>query len=294
MIKIFQKRCKHRHTAKSHPHCFVDGSPVEGGYSPKNSKYAKVLIVDTENLPGKFSLWDTGKQYVSAKYMIEAPIMLAWSAKWLYDHEIYSRILSPKEVKNRDNTKLVGELWSLMNDADIIVGHNIKFDIAIINTLLAKNGYPPPLHYKTIDTLPVARSAFRLPSYSLEFINEYFGLSPKLKTSPGLWDRCEKGDEDSLEEMLEYNQNDVYVEEETYTFLRPWMKSHPELAIYANSTKGGVCRCGSTNIENSGIYTTAKERYQSYRCNDCGAIGRFPQNLLTKKEAKNESKSVPV
>lgn len=291
MIKVLQKRCKHRHTAKSHPHCFVDGKPVEGGYIPKNSQYAKVLVVDIENLPGIFRLFNTGKQYVSINQMDKAPIMLSWAAKWLYDHEVYGRVLSSKNVINRDESELLPELWQLLNEADIIVGHNvIHHDLKIINTKFIKYGFPSPMYYKIVDTLPIARSLFDLPSYSLSYINEYLGLTPKLHTTPGLWTMCEQGDKDALDEMLAYNRNDVFIEEETYTTLRPWMKSHPEMAIYANSSEGGVCSCGSTNLEKGGFYSTGRARYQAYRCKDCGAIGRFPKNILPKKkETNNES-----
>lgn len=289
MIKILQKRCKHRHTAKSHPHCFVDGRPVDGGYSPKNADYAKVLIFDLETLPSLFALWRTGEQYVSSRNMIKEGCILSYAAKWLYESEMFGRGLTSKEAKNRDDKHLLQELWQLVNEADILVGHNINgYDIPLMNTRFLKHGFQPPLPYRSIDTYAVAKS-FKFPSKSLEGINDYLGLTPKMDMLWENWIRCMEGDVEHLALMEMYNRQDVLDSEETYTALRPWMKSHPELAIYANSKEGGVCRCGSKNITPGGTYSTNKARYGTYRCNDCGAIGRFPQNLFTKKEKENGS-----
>lgn len=286
MIKVFQKRCKHRHTVESHPHCFVDGHPVDGGYSPKNSQYAKALVFDLEKIPSLFALWEPGEQYVSHKNIIQEGCIASYAAKWLYDSKTFSRSLTSKEARERNDKPLLQEFWQLVNEADILIGHNInRYDIPLMNTRFLYHGFPPPMYYRTIDTYSVS-GKFKFPSRSMDGINEYLGLSTKMDTNMGLWISCMNGDKDSLQYMETYNVQDVLSNEETYTTLRPWMKSHPELAIYVNSTQGGVCRCGSTNIEPGGFYSTDKARYQAYRCNDCGAIGRFPQNLLAKKKEK--------
>ncbi len=71
-----------------------------------------------------------------------------------------------------------------------------------------------------------------------------------------------------------------------YLELRPWIRSHPNMNIYAEATEPGCPNCGSFNIIDGGHYVTPANRYTAYRCNNCGAPFRGRTSDLTKNEKK--------
>lgn len=60
-------------------------------------------------------------------------------------------------------------------DNNVVVGHNISFDIKFILHECVKNDIKPP-YFSTINTIPLARKIYQLPSYSLEYVKNYLGL----------------------------------------------------------------------------------------------------------------------
>jgi predicted RNA-binding Zn-ribbon protein involved in translation (DUF1610 family) len=125
-----------------------------------------------------------------------------------------------------------------------------------------------------IDTLKVAQQNFRFASNKLDYIGQLLLNDKKIHTEYQLWLRCLDGDATSLEEMLEYNKKDVLLLEEAYVFLRPYIKNHPNMAIYQESVEPTCPTCGSVDIDICGHYTTSVNRYLAFRCKDCGAICR--------------------
>lgn len=243
---------------------------------------AKILIFDIENAPVETYVWNTQvwKAFVAHNQIGHDWFMLTWSAKWLYDSEIICDRLTVKEAKKKDDSRLVKNLWNLFDEADIVVAHNAnKFDIPMANTRFILNGLPPVRPYRIIDTLEVARKGFRFTHNKLDYLGELFGIGHKIDTTFGLWKGCLKGDENSLQEMSDYNKQDVLLLEEVYLRLRGWIKSHPNLNLYVNNEK--VCSaCGSRNLKEKGEYTTAVNSYKSFQCNDCGGFSRMGKNKL--------------
>ncbi len=62
--------------------------------------------------------------------------------------------------------KLIRSMMALFEEADIVVAHNgDKFDIKWIMGRALLLGMPPPAPFRTVDTLKICRSRFRLTSY---------------------------------------------------------------------------------------------------------------------------------
>ena len=89
-----------------------------------------------------------------------------------------------------------------------------------------------------------------------------------------LWVKCLQGDKDALAHMLKYNKEDVWGLEELYTELRPWIRSHPNLALFGETVDGSCTRCGCKEMDYCGTYTTMVNSFKSFRCRECGAIMR--------------------
>ena len=255
-------------------------------------KLPKILNIDIETAQITFKGWGTGNQYVHENRIISNPYIICWQAKWLYDSKYMGACVTPKEAVARDDERILKEAWKLIDEADIIVGHNVeRFDLNTLNAHFAKHDMLPPSVYQTIDTLKHSRKVFRLPSQKQDYLTRFFSLPEKLRTDIWLWDDCEAGDEKALARMFKYCKHDVGGLEELYLKLRPWMKSHPNMVIYGDMTELRCSHCGSEDLKKNGIYYTMMNKYQTYRCNDCGAPTRAKSSLVTTEQRKNLGRS---
>ena len=181
------------------------------------SKLPKILMLDIETTPIPVWAWSLGKQYVQTHSMMKDSngkiidwYVLSWSAKWLYDDEVLSDVLTSKEAIDRNDKRVLESAWKLLDEADIIIAHNgDKFDLRKIKARFLSNGIMPPMPYKTIDTLKVARKEFALTSNKQDYITRLLGVQKKLDTDFQLWVDCMNGDTEALKKMEEYNKHDV-------------------------------------------------------------------------------------
>lgn len=260
-------------------------NPIRYEREQQPSAIPKILLFDVETAPMEIYAWSLWEKFRSPTMVIKDVSLLSWSAKWLFESEIMGMHVSADEATNREDGSIIQPIWDLMDKADIVVAHNgIKFDNRVLNTRFMINGLNPPMAYRTVDTYRVAKRNFQLSSYKLDFINKMLGLTPKRETDFSLWQRCVTGDTQALNDMLEYNRIDVVALEECYLTIRPWIKGHPNWALFVDTTEEHCANCGSTNLSWKGRYFTPAGRYRAFRCLGCGAIGRSRYSDLTKED----------
>lgn len=276
------ERCKHRHTRQEHPNCF----PME---TKSGERAPKILLFDIETSPMTVFVWGLYKQRINPSNVISDYFVISWSAKWLFSNETLSDVLTSGEAKAGDDARLIKGIWDLLNEADVVIAHNgVQFDIPKLNSRFIINGLTPPLPYKTIDTCTQARKIFGFSSNKLDFIAKKLDLPiSKLHTSFELWVDAIHGNSEALETMRVYNLNDVLVLEDLYVTIRPWIKSHPNLALYVESTEEVCPTCLNAKIDIKGEYATPRGLYKAFRCKKCGAVGRCGQNVLSKEKRKS-------
>jgi len=247
----------------------------------------KILVFDIETSPMvsyHFGMWNVN---VSLDQVIEYPIMLTWSAKWLFSPDVMSDRLTVDEVMDRDDSRISKSIWTLMNEADIVVSHyGDHFDIPMLNARFIINGLAPASNVQSIDTKAIASRNFKFPSNKLDALAIMFGFAKKLHTDFMLWRRCMEGSEEALEEMLTYNKRDVTLLEEVYLKLRPFAKGHPNVALYLEAEEPVCSHCGSSHLHYESKYYTQVNKYDVYRC-DCGALSRVRSSNVPKEVKKN-------
>ncbi len=90
-----------------------------------------------------------------------------------------------------------------------------------------------------------------------------------------LWAGCMNGVETDQKNMVKYNQRDVKVLEPLYETLLPWIKSHPNVALWLMPREKPMCpKCGSTSLRFKGYKRTSVLSYEQYVCKDCGSYSR--------------------
>ncbi len=178
-------------------------------------------------------------------------------------------------------------MWEYLDHADIIIAHNGKrFDERKLNSRFMSYGLHPPSPYQVIDTLLQSRKIAMHSSNKQDELAKKFGLTRKVEHEGyNLWIRCFRADPEALLIMEEYNRGDVVGLEELYVVIRPWIKSHPNLNLYVEGDGYNCPNCGGEKLTwMDKFYYTTVNKYSTFRCGDCGAIGRSQSSALTKEE----------
>lgn len=179
----------------------------------------------------------------------------------------------PTKVVSASNTpqkKLVKKLHSLLDEADVVIGHNgDRFDIRVANALFVKHGLKPPAPYKTVDTLKLARRYFRFTKNNLDYLSSVLLGEKKIQTDKSLWFGCMNRDKEAFKKMEKYAKHDVDLLYRLYHKLKMWHTGHPNSNLYHETThKCPVC---NSNTQKRGFTYTRVGKYQRYQCTKCGA-----------------------
>ena len=154
--------------------------------------------------------------------VITEGFVLSWSAKWLDKKKTVTKAL-PDYPGYHDNTEddslLVAEMWELLDEADAVIGYNVKeFDLKVLNSRFMKYGMQPPSNYHVIDLFKVVKGTTRNFSNRLDDVAKSWGIGMKLPHEGfELWDKCVRGDMKAWDKMKKYNAQDVAVTETSPT-----------------------------------------------------------------------------
>ena len=230
---------------------------------------SKIILIDIETAPSLG--WTWGPKWETSIIDFKTDwYLLSFAYKILGEKKVTVKSLKDYSGYRKDkenDRELVGDLWKVFNEADILLGHNIdRFDIRKSNARFLTHGLIPPAPYKTVDTLKVARRSFKFDSNKLDDLGHYLGLGRKLPhTGFNLWKKCMDGDLKSWKLMCRYNVQDVLLLEKVYYALRPWATTHPNVnkGVFACPT------CGSTDTQKRGFSYTLLRQKQRHVCNTC-------------------------
>lgn len=239
----------------------------------KASKTPVIVTFDIETTPIIAYSWDLYPNALSHDNIIQD-----WSiicAAWKEVGKDKVDLVSIKKVG--DDYHVVKTLRDVLANADIIVGHNIdKFDMKKLNTRLIYHRLPPLPKIPTIDTRKKAKEA-AFTSNRMDYLCKFLFGEGKMPVHYDLWLDVMRGSKKAIKKMGEYNKVDVIRNEELYLLLRPYMKSHPHVAVLLNGEKTSCPKCGSTKLHKQKIRVTAAGgKYQGYQCQDCGSYHQTP------------------
>lgn len=251
-------------------------NPDEVAFKKPKHNSMRVLFLDVETSPLMGYFWQRWKANISLDQTVSEWFILSWSAKWANEDDMINGVLTPSEAVNEDDSRIMIDLWNVLNQADVVVTHNgIRFDHKKINTRFLLNGLPPTRPFRIIDTLKMVKETFAFSSNKLDNLLIQFGLERKLGTNFNLWKDCMNGNQEALLKMLEYNDWDVIQLEKALIRMMPWVKNFPNFVLYNEVENPDVCpTCGGNHLMDDGMYMTATNKYKLYRCPDCGTISR--------------------
>lgn len=247
----------------------------------------RILCWDIETAPNLGYTWGKWEQNVLAFESEWYLLTIAW--KWLGEGRTHvAGLIDYKRYTKdpEDDYELAKLAWDLFNEADIVVAHNgVAFDTKKAQARMIVHGFDPPSGFKEVDTLRLARKHFNFTSNKLGDLCETLGIGAKVSTGGfELWRSCLRGDLKAWAKMKKYNRQDVIILEQLYLRLRPWSKTHPNLATM--SGRHDACpKCGSsTGMKSQGWQYNAVTKYQRFRCRECGGEVRGRQLERTSTE----------
>lgn len=209
--------------------------------------------------------WIDPSSLVTERYVICA----GW--KWEGENKVHtvSVLDDPKRYAKdpHDDRHVIETLHKVLSEADVIVHHNgDSFDKRYVDTRILFHGLPalPPI--TSIDTYKVAKSKLLFNSNKLDYIGGFLKVGRKKHTTSGLWMRVLKGDKKAINEMVDYNKQDVLLLERVFYKLRPYMNTHINRQLFG---KVGCPRCGSRKIQSRGVHRAITKIYQRFQCQGC-------------------------
>ena len=265
-------------------------------HQPEKKQGPKILIFDLETSPELGYVWGRFKQFLAPVQVEQRSYLLTWSAKWLGEKEVMADAINnyrQTETKygQEDDLEVVTSIWHLLDECDVAVAHNgLRFDFPYLNSRFAYHGLGMPSPYKAVDTCKIAKKYFRFPANSLKELGIYLNIdTPKLDTDFQLWIDCMHGVRGAWDYMVEYNKFDVKLLEEVYLRIRPYDKSHPNLALYyegdevRNPTSGEIV----TGVVEGKLAYTSQSAFPVYQGED-GHMFRSSKRVKSVKQVNSQ------
>lgn len=148
--------------------------------------------------------------------------------------------------------KIIEDFVKVMSESDEMIGHNIdRYDTKFIMARALKHNISVLPKYQSTDTLKLAKKHFMLNSNKLDYIAQYLGIGHKTKhRGLEMWDDIIlRNDSKALEEMIEYNVQDVFLTEQVYHKLMEYSLPKVNHASKQTGDKHVCPQCGSDNAE---------------------------------------------
>jgi len=231
-------------------------------------KKIKRLYFDIETSYCVGWFWRTGKQWVNHNQVIEDKKIICISYKWQYEDSVHTLTWS----KDKDDKKMIEKFIRILGEADEIIAHNgDRFDIKEIRTRAIQTGLLMFPKYRTLDTLKKARKYFSFHSNKLDYLGEVLKVGRKLDHEGiELWKKVYAGDEDALNRMVQYCEQDVILLEDVFNVLSPYIDHNTNHAIQLGGHKYDCPNCGGGDVELCHTDTTPMGYIKRHmKCNDC-------------------------
>jgi hypothetical protein len=248
----------------------------------------KILLIDIETAPTIAYIWDLFTRYVPHSQVVEPGYTLCYAAKWYGEAK---RKVIYQSVHKDGEQKMIEGAHALLDEADIVLHFNgTKYDIPKLNTEFLQWELGPPAPFQEIDLYRTAKKRFKLLSNSMAYVAKTLGIEGRVShKGMELWTECMAGDDKAWRHMERYNKQDVYMLEEIYDCMLPWIQPHPNVALYVDDNEPMCPHCGGTHLQRRGHYFTNTLRYPRWQCMNegCGKWSRSRGNNLSSLKKQN-------
>jgi len=244
-----------------------------------------MLMLDIETRPNKVYTWSIWNVNVGINQIIEPGGLLCFAAKWYGQDDIEFR----SEWEDGE-VKMVMAAWKLLDEADVVVHfYGSRFDIPHLNTEFLKQGFPPPSPFKQVDLKMAVGKQFKFTSNKLQFVSRVLGLEGKEEHEGfPLWEKVLNEKEqyskevqtDARGRMQSYNERDVFLLDEVYEALLPWIPNAPNRRLYEGGNGCPTCGADESLMIEEGFYYTKLSKFLKFRCRSCDSWFRGTKRMV--------------
>jgi len=244
----------------------------------------KILEIDIETAPNTAHVWGLFNQNIGINQIQQTGRVMCFASKWYGRREIFFR-----SEFHHSADEMIEAAHELLDEADAVLSYNGKrFDMPTLNREFVKRGMSPPSPYHHIDLLEVMRASFKFTSNKLDHVLQELEIGSKVRHhGHELWTQCMNGEEKAWALMKRYNIGDVTMMEKLYEVLKPWIRTHPNHAMYTDETRPVCTNCGSRKLQRRGSQVTRTQKYARFQCVDCGTWNRtrYTESPVAKRKA---------
>lgn len=229
----------------------------------------KRLFYDIETSYNIVKAWRIGYNInLNMDDIIQERAIITIAYKWEGEEDV--TVLSWNKGCDKE---IIKDFVKVMAEADELVGHNVdRYDTKFIMARALKHNIPVLPKYQSTDTLKLAKKHFMLNSNKLDYIAQYLGIGHKTKhRGMPMWDDIIlRNDPKALEEMIEYNVQDVFLTEQVYHKLMEYSLPKINHASKQTGDKHTCPQCGSDHAELHKTYiSSAGTKTRLMNCLNC-------------------------
>jgi DNA polymerase elongation subunit (family B) len=226
------------------------------------------LFWDIETSPVDAKVWGPGwKMTVSPNQITNFYKIISIAYKWQHENKVHALTWN----KRQDDKKMCQDFSKVLGTADVINAYNgDNFDLKKFRTRCLYHRIPILCKYTTEDLLKKSRRFFAFPSNKMDEVAKFLGLSRKIKTEFELWLDVVNKVPNALENMVEYNKQDVIVLQDIYTILLPYIDHDVNLAGLRDLERWRCPECASKKVRLSLSDSTKMGTIRRYMiCDKC-------------------------
>ncbi len=234
----------------------------------------EILFFDTENAPNIAATWGIHDQRINYQDVVKEWFFISVQWAWNDSKKINSvSILDDKKRFKKDPTDdflVVKTAYDIIQEAEIIVGHNIvRHDLKKLQAKVLEHGMKPLRIPEIVDTYDWSKK-FGFTSKKLGDLCTKLGLQEKLTHEPGLFLKAALGNVEAIEKIVKYGRGDIPTVRDLYHRLKPHAHKHPNHNLWRGDGIECCPRCGSNKFHASGFKVNVTGKYQRFKCQDCG------------------------
>ena len=248
----------------------------------------RVLILDIERVPAwtkPLPIWDM--KALKYKYLGPNDIQ-SWSRtfchayQWLDDRTVSSMA----EWEEGGRIGFLERTAALLNEADVIVGHNMRdFDLPHLLGEFILEDLPAVAEPKVFDTLRVMQRKGNLENNQLDTLAKRFGFSGKTdKYRIDLAMKAVGGDVKAQERIIRYAKGDIRATKKVYLRERP--HGRVNLGVFVDDEQVVCPHCAGTKVQRRGYAVTTLGRYPRFQCQGCGGWSKGKKALRATTELR--------
>ena len=247
----------------------------------------KRLFYDIETSYNIVKAWRIGFNInLNMDDIIQERAIITIAYKWEGEEDV--TVLSWNKGCDKE---IIKDFVKVMAEADELVGHNVdRYDTKFIMARALKHNIPVLPKYQSTDTLKLAKKHFMLNSNKLDYIAQYLGIGHKTKhRGMEMWDDIIlRNDPKALEEMIEYNVQDVFLTEQVYHKLMEYSLPKVNHASKQTGDKHTCPQCGSNHAELHKTYISSSgTKTRLMNCLNCSTNFTINNTNYTKFYERN-------